>query len=318
MSTRVLIGASAFRRPPVRAVVTVGVFDGVHLAHQRLLRATVVLARRLNGASVAVTFDPDPQTVLHPSRAHPSLMPLAARVARLRALGLDRVWVLPFTRRFARLTPTQFIDRFLVGRLRARALIVGERFVFGRGRSGDTRLLHALSASRNLRVLPVRQVTRGGSPISSSRIRALIARGSLSQARRLLGRAPELYGVVVRGAGRGRRLGFPTANLRILSQVLPPQGVYAVRVLALSRRAALTRIGDGIMNLGVRPTFGPGPLVCEVHLLNFSGSLLGRRVAVALVGRLRGERCFPSPAAVSRQILQDRSRARRLLAASRA
>ena len=317
MSPRVLVGAGAIRRPPVRAVVTVGVFDGVHLAHQRLLRATVSLARRLKGTSVAVTFDPDPQTVLHPAQAHPSLMPLTARIAQLRALGLDWIWVLPFTPQFARMTPTRFIDRILVQRLRARALIVGERFVFGRGRSGDMRLLRSLSASRGLRVIPVPQVLRGGEPISSSRIRALIARGRLAEARRLLGRAPELYGVVVRGMGRGRHLGFPTANLRLLSQVVPPRGVYAVRVLALRRHASLARLSDGVMNLGIRPTFGPGPQVCEVHLLNFSGALLGRQVAIALVGRLRGERCFPSVAALSRQIARDRSRARRLLSVFR-
>jgi len=315
--SRILSGAGAVRHPPVRSVVTVGVFDGVHLAHQRLLRAAVSLARRLKGTSVAVTFDPDPHAVLHPSHVHPSLMPLEARLAQLRALGIDLIWVLPFSRRFARMTPVQFVDRILLRRLRAHVLIVGEQFAFGRGRSGDMRLLRSLGASRGLRIISVPQVMRGGAAISSSRIRALIARGHLAPARGLLGRAPELYGLVVRGMGRGRHLGFPTANLRILSDVLPPRGVYAVRVFGLDARAGFVRLGDGIMNLGVRPTFGPGPQICEVHLLNFSGALLGREVSVALIRRLRGERCFASPNALARQIGRDRSRARRLLAAGR-
>jgi riboflavin kinase/FMN adenylyltransferase len=144
--------------------------------------------------------------------------------------------------------------------------------------------------------------------VSSSRIRRLIASGQLSRARALLGYAPTLYGIVERGTGRGRRLGMPTANLRLDSRVLPPQGVYAV----ILRDVAAHRSWRGVMNLGVRPTFGPGPLVCEVHLLGFPGRLLGRSVAVSLLARLRGERCFPSPAALTRQVERDVRRARRL------
>ena len=182
--------------------------------------------------------------------------------------------------------------------------------------------------------------------MSSSRIRQLIRSGKLTAARRLLGRPPALYGVVVRGAGRGRRLGFPTANIRLHSQVLPPQGVYAVIIERLSRRkhwqgvtppplrtrslgmlpserlptegwqtptgGGLSRRGGGVMNLGVRPTFGTGPLVCEVHVLGFAGRLLGQRVAVSLLARLRGERCFPTPQALVRQVQKDVQRAAHL------
>jgi len=298
-------------RPPPRAVVTVGVFDGVHIAHQRLIRRTVELARRLRGTSVAITFDPDPQHVLHPAQAPPALMPLDERVAALQALGVDWAWVIPFTKRFARMTATQFVRRVLCRRLRAVALVLGEAFVFGKNREGDMDVLRTLGSSIGMRVVAIPQVRRGGLAVSSSRIRHLIARGELAQARRLVGPSPALYGVVVRGAGRGRRLGVPTANIRLTSQVLPPHGVYAV---AVRRRGDRTVWRGGVMNLGVRPTFGPGPTVCEVHLLRFSGRLLGQAVSVSLLARLRDERCFPSERALTQQVRRDIARARRIFA----
>ena len=160
-----LTGLDAVVHPPVRAVVTVGVFDGVHLAHQALIRVTVSLASRLKGTSVAITFDPDPQVILDPPHAQPLLMSLDSRVGHLRALGIDVVWVIPFTKRFARLTAEQFIQRILVERLHAVALVVGERFVFGRNRQGDMEMLQALGPTHGMRIVPVRQVRRGGEPI---------------------------------------------------------------------------------------------------------------------------------------------------------
>jgi len=306
---RILHGIAAVRRPPTRAVVTVGVFDGMHLAHQRLIRATVRLAHRLKGTSVAITFDPDPQRIVDPAHAQPALMPLDARVARLRSLGVAWVWIIPFTKPFSRLTAEQFIRRLLVGRLRACAVIVGETFAFGRNRQGDMAILQAVGHSCGMRVLPLREVRRGGVPVSSSRIRHLLAHGALAQARRLLGRPPALYGVVVRGAGRGRRVGFRTANVRLTSQVVPPRGVYAV---AVHRHAG--RVWPGVMNLGVRPTFGPGPMVCEVHVLGFSGTLMGQPLSICLLSRLRSERCFASLEALRRQVRRDITRARAVFA----
>ncbi|MBI4342380.1 MAG: riboflavin biosynthesis protein RibF, partial [Candidatus Omnitrophica bacterium] len=276
-------------------------------------------ARRLRGTGAVITFDPDPQTVLDPGSPHPTLMPLEARVERLRALGVTWIWVIPFTKPFARLTATQFAEQVLVRRLRAVGLVVGEGFLFGRNRRGNMEVLRAIGARHGLRIVAVPQVRRGGLPVSSSRIRRLIAEGRLAAARQLLGRSPELHGRVVRGAGRGRRLGFPTANLHLTSQVLPPCGVYAVRLHSIGAVRHFVPgelIGGGVMNLGVRPTFGSGPLVCEVHVLDFSGTLRGRPVAVSLLARLRGERCFPSPEALRAQIRRDVSRARRVFARS--
>ena len=335
---RILHGLGAVRRAPHRAVVTIGMFDGVHVAHQRVLRSTVALARRIGGTSVAITFDPDPQTVLDPSHPHASLMPIAERINHVRALGVEWVWVIPFTTRFARVSANAFVRRILVGTLHADALVVGEGFLFGRARRGDLDVLERLGSRHGMRVVPVRRVIRGGAPVSSSRIRRLISAGRLAAATRLLGRAPALYGVVVPGAGRGCSLGAPTANLRMTSGALPPHGVYAVRVYDMathdrrgatppplsvrSTRTAAERplacgkeIGGGVMNLGVRPTFGAGPVVCEVHLLDFRSTLLGHPVRLSLILRLRSERCFPSLHALTTQIQRDIVRARRILRA---
>jgi riboflavin kinase / FMN adenylyltransferase len=309
---RVLTGRAPAVAPASRAVVTVGVFDGVHRAHQRLIRSTVRLAGRRGASAVVVTFDPDPHAVLDPEHAPPALMPLDARLAKFRDLGVDAAWIIPFTKSFSAVRAETFIRDLLVGRLHAAALIVGETFAFGRGRRGNMRLLRRLGPVAGMRIVSVPEVRSSGAPISSSRIRRLIASGKLAGARQLLGRPPELYGTVVRGAGRGRRLGFPTANIRLRASTLPPQGVYAVRLHAGARGPIA-----GVMNLGIRPTFGPGPLVCEVHLLGFSGRLNGRSVSVSLLGRLRGERCFPSPEALVVQVRRDIRRARRLFARSR-
>lgn len=307
-SARTWHGLHPFRRPPARPVVTVGVFDGVHIAHQALIRSTIRLAHRLRGTSVVITFDPDPRRVLDPARGSEALLPLRVRLERIRALGVDHIWVIPFTKRFARLSAGAFVRRFLLGRLHAAAVVIGEDFAFGSKRRGDPSVLERLGHEGGMRVAAVRHLRRGGAPVSSSRIRRLIAAGKLAEAGRLLGRAPILAGVVRRGTGRGRRLGFPTANIELGGQLLPPPGVYAVRV----RTAHPAQAWAGAMNLGVRPTFGAGPLVCEVHLLGFSGSLRGRDVRLDLLARLRGERCFASEQALARHIALDVARVRRL------
>ncbi len=285
------------------AVVTIGMFDGVHLGHQRLIARAVRVAHRHRGLSVGVTFDPDPQWVLDPKHARPPLMPLRRRVELMRLLGLDRVIVIAFTRAFAALTPEQFVTRVLVRRLRARVVVVGDNFAFGKARRGDVALLRRVGPCHGMRVITVAAVTRGGQPVSSSRIRGLVQSGHMREAHRLLGRPFELSGVVVRGSGRATRLGFPTANVRLDNTLHPPHGVYHVQ-MAWSRRRA-----NGLMNIGTRPTFGTGPVVCEVHLPRFRGRLYGQRVRMACLARLRDERRFATPHALAAQIRRDLLRA---------
>lgn len=297
-----------------RAVVTVGVFDGVHLAHQRLIRRAIRLARQLRAASVAVTFHPDPHHVLAPDTAPPMLMSLKARLRHLAALGLDATLVIRFTRAFARTSAARFAGEVLVRDLRARAIVVGDAFAFGRGRRGGVRTLRAAATAGGARVIAVPAIVRSGAPVSASRIRRLIHDGDLRGASVLLGRPPTLGGCVVRGAGRGRRLGYPTANLRLQDQVTPPQGVYAVRARLESAQGRARRAWPAVMNLGTRPTFGGGAVWCEVHVLGAPGPLLGRTLSLELIQRLRGERCFPSIAALQRQIRRDIAKARQALA----
>ncbi|MBI2885527.1 MAG: bifunctional riboflavin kinase/FAD synthetase [Candidatus Omnitrophica bacterium] len=294
--------------PLPRAVATIGMFDGVHPGHQRLIRTTVRLARRLRATSVVVTFHPDPQQVLN-AHTPPPLTSLDRRLDLIKALGADVVWVLPFTRAFSRITPEAFVREVLRDRLRAAAVVVGDTFAFGRDRRGDLRMLRELSRPHGMRVVVVPPVTRGGAAVSSSRIRALLQQGRWRRAAQLLGHPVELTGRVVRGAGRGARLGFPTANLAVGSSVAPPRGVYAVEVWVGRRR------WPGVMNVGMRPTFRTASTtVCEVHLIGFRGRLYSRAIAVLLRARLRDERKFSSAQALQRQIARDVRRAGRLLA----
>lgn len=290
--------------PRNRSVVTIGMFDGVHLGHQRLVRETRRLAEALGAESVALTFDPDPQAILTPGRAQPYLMPLAVRVGVLASLGLDRVDVIRFTRAFSNMPAEEFIERILVKRLASAGVVVGENFAFGKGRRGDLALLRQAGRRHGMRIMVVPPVKRAGAVVSSSRIRALVSRGALREAGRLLGRPVQLYGTVVRGAGRARRLGFPTANVHLEPEVcLPPLGVYRVDLQHGRRR------DPGLMNLGVRPTFSTGnghaPVVCEVHVPAFRGTLYWRRVRIDVLQRLRAERRFPSAQALTQQIRRD-------------
>lgn len=300
----ILIGRRRLASAPPRAVVAIGMFDGVHRAHQHLLRTTVRLAQRLHGTSVAVTFDPDPQTVLTPHQAPPPLMPLRRRLELIRSFGIQLIWVLRFTPAFSRMAPEAFVRSVLWTQLRARWIVVGSAFAFGRDRRGDLALLRRLGAAYGMRVTALPPVRAGGLPISSSRIRRLVQQGTLAEARRLLGRFAELSGVVVRGAGRATRLGFPTANIRLAPTRQPPHGVYHVGLWVGGRH------DEGLMNLGVRPTFGGGRVVCEVHLPAFRGTLYGRSVIIELYRFLRPERRFSTSQALAQQIRQDLRRVR--------
>lgn len=304
---RVVRGVQALRRSPRRAVVTVGMFDGVHRGHQQLIRETVRQARRVRGAAVVVTFEPDPDRVLAPRAAHLTLTPLSRRLELIEALGVDLTWIIRFTPRFASTSAERFVNGLLIDRLRAARVIVGGGFAFGHDRLGSLALLRRLGARSGMRVTERSPIRVDGAVVSSSRIRRLIQRGDLEQVKKLLGRPMEFEGPVVHGAGRGKQLGFPTANVRLEPHlVLPPLGVYAVRFLdgALRHR--------GLMNLGVRPTFRPSRSrhpavtpVCEVHVPGFRGARYGRRVRIQLLQFLRPERRFADPQALAAQIRRD-------------
>ena len=292
------------------SVVTVGTFDGIHLGHREVLREIGRRARRTGRPGVLVTFQPHPLQVLRPKEA-PRLLTTAIEKKELLAqIGLDYAVLLPFTRTLARYTPRRFVEEILVGRMRVRDLVIGYDHGFGRGRSGDADALGAMGGELGFRVEVVPPMVAGGGPVSSSRIRKALLAGEVRAARSGLGRPYSLRGVVVRGDGRGRRLGFPTANLRIPDprKLIPGQGIYAVR----ARLASGSR--DGALHIGPRPTFPGAKATIEVHLLDHGADLYGTELQLDLIERLRGVRPFDSEAELVRHMNRDVRRARRVLA----
>jgi riboflavin kinase/FMN adenylyltransferase len=294
------------------AAVAVGVFDGLHLGHRQLLERAVAHSREGGGRCVVVSFDPHPDLVLaRDFQAVPPLTPLPEKRERLESMGVDELVVLPFTRELAAMSPESFVDERLVGPHRPFALVVGENFALGRGRAGDVARLRELGRSRGFEVDAVALLEMDGAPITSSRVRGLLGEGRVAEAARLLGRHYALAGSVVAGDAIGRTLGFPTANLRLHEEKLvPAHGIYAV--WATIEGETLRR--PGAMSVGVRPTFGGQTRTLEVHLLDWSGELHGRGLAVEFVDWLRPEHHFPDREALIAAVSRDVAEVRRRLA----
>ena len=293
------------------ATVTVGSFDGVHLGHQAVLREIDRRARAAGRASVLVTFDPHPLEVVNPEAAPPLLTTGAERLEILAQSPLDYVMLLRFDRHLAGLTPEQFVRNVLLQRCAVRELVIGHDHGFGRGRSGDVDTLRRLGRTEGFEVDVVNPVDIGGQHVSSSRIRRAVAGGDLAGAAAMLGRPYGVVGRVVQGERRGRLLGVPTINLDEISprKLLPPDGVYAVRVEWRSGRAG------GMMNQGSRPTFHEGRRVLEAHLFEFEGDLYGEWVRIEWVERLRDVERFGSVEQLQQQLKRDRARAESVLTA---
>jgi riboflavin kinase/FMN adenylyltransferase len=292
----------------IRSAVAVGNFDGVHRGHQALVAAAVARARETGGAAVVLTFDPHPARVLRPQAAPSALTTLAQKQELVSALGIDRLVALAFDSRLAALSPEAFAQEVLEGALGARHVVVGESFRFGHTRLGDARTLEALGGRHGFDVQVVPPVLHGGREISSSRVREALGAGDVREAEELLGRPYALDGNVVRGEGRGRKLGIPTANLGAEDQLLPARGVYAGRC-----RVSGGEWRPAVVNVGERPTFDGKGLVVEAHLIDFAGELYDARVRLAFHARLRGEERFPSAQALVERIRADIRAARVLL-----
>ncbi len=295
--------------PPERrpSAVALGVFDGVHLGHRAILGAAVAHARATGAPALACTFEPNPLEVLQPDRAPLPITTLDERLDLIAACGVDGTIVLTFTRELAAVEPEAFVKDVLVDRLAARQVVVGFNHRFGRAARGDAALLRELGARMGFNVDVVAPLTVDGVPVSSTAIRAALGRGDVDAAARMLGRPYTLPGTVVAGAGRGRTLGFPTANVAPGRPVLVAPGVYACtfEVGGQARRA--------VVNVGVRPTFGEATLAIEAYLLDFSGDLYGQTVQLTFVSRVREERRFPTVDALRAQIADDVETARRRL-----
>ncbi|MDW7709320.1 MAG: bifunctional riboflavin kinase/FAD synthetase [Deferrisomatales bacterium] len=293
-----------------RSVVTVGNFDGVHLGHQVLLRRVVERARGKRASSVVYTFHPHPLRVLNPAFCPPLLTAFEDRAARIAAQGLDVLVWARFDRDYAAREPEEFARETLAGSLGTRELWVGPDFAFGRERRGSLGLLRELGKELGFTVEVLPAFGLGGEVVSSTRIRQAVAEADFETAERLLGHPYTLHGPVVRGAGRGRGLGFPTANVLVREECLPPHGVYA---------AWATEPGGGAsprpaaLNIGHNPTFGGAETTVEAYLLDFGGDLYGEELELRPVTALRGEIAFRTPADLSRQICKDVEETRRVL-----
>jgi riboflavin kinase/FMN adenylyltransferase len=291
--------------PP--SVVAQGTFDGMHLGHQAVIRTAVDRARALDVRPVAVTFDPNPVSVLRPEEAPPEILPLQERLARIAELGPETCLVIPFTAAFSRVEAEAYVRDVLLALLRAREVVVGFNHTFGRGARGTPELLASLAGPAGVRVHVVPPLRVNGIPVSSTSIREALRAGDVRRAASLLGRPYAVTGVVTRGAARGRALGFPTANLPAPPGLLVADGVYAAQAAWEEGAAA------AVVNVGVRPTFESGARLVEAHLLDAAADLYGRRLTLAFRDRIRDERRFASAEALRAQIAQDAAAARRLL-----
>jgi riboflavin kinase/FMN adenylyltransferase len=297
--------ASRYAKFGHSSVLAIGNFDGIHLGHQAILRATVDRAQTLNAVSTALTFDPSPRKVLHPESAPPRLSTNAQRLEWFNALGLEAVVVLPFTLDLARLSPAEFVEQILVRDLSVRAILVGENFRFGHKQAGDVKLLSELGAKHGFDVVIVPPVVYRGEVVSSTIIRREVAEGDVSHAARLLGRPFALTGEVVSGTGTGRRFTFPTLNLAAEQELLPARGVYITR----SCFEGQTRSHRSVTNIGLRPTFNGSSLSIETHLLDTQLATAPKRMEVRFWKRLREEKKFTGPEELRAQIASDIARA---------
>ncbi len=287
---------------PRGAVLTVGNFDGVHLAHQRILRKVVATARPLGALATAVTFEPHPVKFLAPDRAPKLLTPLERKARLVESLGIDCLVVLPFTKELSRLSPQEFAREILVRKLRALSVHVGPNFRFGYRQSGDIEVLDGLARQEGFRLDIVPILEARGAQVSSTRVRELLSAGRVGLAGRLLGRPFSLFGPIVAGLGVGRKHTVPTLNLAPVEEQVPKSGVYVTR----------TRLGtsllDSVTNVGNKPTFGDHNLTVETFLLDFAGEVSQTEMEIEFLFRLRDEMKFQNPAMLKIQIQEDARR----------
>jgi riboflavin kinase/FMN adenylyltransferase len=289
------------------SVLAIGNFDGIHLGHQAILRATVNRAHALSAVSTVLTFDPSPRRVLRPESAPLRLSTIAQRLEWFNALGIEAAVVLPFTLELARLSPEEFVEQILVRDLHVKTVLVGENFHFGHKQAGNVKLLKELGAKNGFEVMIIPPVEYHGEVVSSTIIRREIAEGDMSHAGRLLGRPFALTGEVVPGTGTGRKFTFPTLNLAAEQELLPARGVYITRTVCEGGTCG----HRSVTNIGVRPTFNGSSLSVETHLLDFQPETTPKRIEVRFWERLREEKKFNGPEELRGQIAQDIAAANR-------
>lgn len=303
---KVIYGIGRVKSALSNAVAAIGVFDGVHKGHQALIRRMVACARRKKAKSLVITFHPHPVEVLH-KRKLPYLVSLPHRLKLMEELGVDIILVIKFTKSFAHFKPEEFVKKYLVERLGVREVFVGDDFRFGENRAGNVDLFTQIGVRYGFKVNHMNPVKKTSDKISSSWLRELIGSGCLKEAVSLLGRNVTILGKVVHGDGRGKTLGYPTANIKFDCDVLPPRGVYIVGVDLQGQRFR------GVANIGCRPSFKRKDLnvKLEVHIFDFKNNIYSREITVEFLKKIRDEKKFSSMDHLARQIRYDEKAARR-------
>jgi riboflavin kinase/FMN adenylyltransferase len=300
----IILGLMELKRTLVNPVVTLGNFDGVHLGHQMIFEKVKEEASKVQGEAVVITFEPHPLKVLSPSRCPPLLTPFRKKMILIEKSGMDTVVCLPFTRTFAELPAFEFVRGVLVDKVKARKVVVGYNYHFGKGKEGNVETLKRVGKTLDVEIEVIGPLTIGGVLVSSSKIRDLIREGNVEEASNLLGRDYLILGRVIEGARRGHTLGFPTANLEISEELYPKPGIYAAGVVWNHQSF------DGVVNVGWNPTFQPrqekpGRISVEVHILNFNQQIYGDEIQVSFKKRIRDEIRFDSPSQLITQIKKD-------------
>ncbi|MFN3504637.1 MAG: bifunctional riboflavin kinase/FAD synthetase [Caldimicrobium sp.] len=294
----------------VETALTIGAFDGIHLGHKALIKETLNVAKAQGLHPALLTFNPHPRKVLHPHIDLKLLTTLEEKIELLKDEGITYLIILPFTKTLADLTPELFVEKYLVDLLKVKEVIVGFNFHFGRGRTGNTDLLKKLGEKFHFSVKVLPPVKINDKPVSSTLIRELLLKGEVEKANLYLGRPYSIKGIVIKGKGRGKLIGFPTANLLVPEEkLIPAQGVYAVWAFLEGKKYL------GALNIGYNPTFQEKKLSVEVHLLNYNdSSLYDKSIELHFVKRIRAEKKFDSVEELKNQIAKDCLRVKELLA----
>ncbi len=304
----VITDLEELEKPLRNPALTIGNFDGVHRGHLALFDRVKKLASDIQGQSVVMTFEPHPIKVVKPGNGPKLITPVEQKLKLIDAAGIDVILCLPFNREFAAISAHDFVQELLVKKIGVKEIVVGYDYNFGSGRQGNIDLLRKMGNDLGFNIHVVDPIHLNNTLVSSTSIRNLVQEGNLAEAKRLLGRDYQITGVVKTGMGRGgKELGFPTANLTPVDELIPKKGVYAVKVHINNVEY------NGVCNIGINPTFGGTSLSIETYILDFSRDIVGEKFTIKFISRLRDEETFKSRDELSRQIEKDVAWARKVL-----
>lgn len=304
----IIRGLEELEKSYPNTVITIGNFDGLHLGHQKIIQTVIRESEEIYGTSMVVTFDPHPMKVLAPEKEVKLLTTPKERERLIRTMGINVLLCITFNKEFSHLQPDEFIENVLVNKINVKKVIVGQNYAFGKARKGTTELLRRRGRKYGFNVKVVRHAKVNGDVVSSSKIRRFLSMGRVFEASTFLGRAYTIEGNVIRGAGRGEKLlHIPTANITTPNELVPKEGVYAVRI------GFKDGFFEGVANIGKKPTFGDIVISYEVHIFNYSGELLGEHLRIYFIDWMRDQRSFPDALSLERQIRNDIEHAREIL-----